>query len=128
MPWPNLPWHTLNKKKSSPIPRIACIWYLKKTALCENRINGTVLMIQLMRNSPTCTYIGQNPLMWKPRYAGTRYGVFAKNLLIVQFFDFWFIPSFFSFLLIFDEYISVTDLVFVRLLPVTSNPRVFIQN
>ena len=24
-------------------------------------------MIQLMQNSPTCVYIGQNPRKWKPR-------------------------------------------------------------
>ena len=53
-----------------------------KKALHENRISGTVLMIQLTQNSPTCAYIGQNPLkrklrklkprQLKPRYAGTR--------------------------------------------------------
>ena len=60
------------KKNHHLFPALQAFWYLKKTALCENRINGTVLMIQLMLNSPTCTYIGQNLLMWKPRYAGTR--------------------------------------------------------
>ena len=33
-------------------------WFLKKTALCENSVSGTVLMIQLTQNSPTCAYIG----------------------------------------------------------------------
>ena len=43
------------------------ILVFEKNALSENRVSGTVLMIQLMRNSPTCAYIGQNPSMWKPR-------------------------------------------------------------
>ena len=44
---------------------------------CPVRLSPTVLVIQLMRNSPTCVYINQNPckwklLQWKPYYARTR--------------------------------------------------------
>ena len=35
-------------------PDLLAFWFLGKTALCENRISGTVLMFQLKRNSPTC--------------------------------------------------------------------------
>ena len=39
----------------TPIPRIARILVLeKKNALNENRVSGTVVMIQLTQNSPTC--------------------------------------------------------------------------
>ena len=46
---------------------IARILVLKKIVLHENCVGGTILMIQLTRNSPTCGYIGQNLLKWKPR-------------------------------------------------------------
>ena len=36
-----------------------CFW--KKKALSKNRVSGTVQVIQLMRNSPTCACIGINP-------------------------------------------------------------------
>ena len=63
-----------NLKISEPhlFPALHAFCFLKKIALRKNRVSGTVLMIQLMRNSPTCAYIGQNPRKWKPRYAGTR--------------------------------------------------------
>ena len=58
-------------KWSTPIPHIACILFFEK-----KYISGTVLMIQLMQNSPTCAYISQNqhkwkPHHWQPHYAGT---------------------------------------------------------
>ena len=45
---------------TTPIPRITRILVFEKTELRKNHISGTVLMIQLMQNSPTCAYIGQN--------------------------------------------------------------------
>ena len=39
----------------------------KNCIIRENRVSGTVLMIQLTQNSPTCTYIGQNMRKRKPR-------------------------------------------------------------
>ena len=50
---------------------------IEKTMLHKNRFIGTVLMIQLTRNSPTCAYIDQHlhkwkPRQWKPHYVGTR--------------------------------------------------------
>ena len=49
----------------TPIPRIARILIPGKNGLRENRVSGTVLMIQLYWNSPTCKYIGKNPRKWK---------------------------------------------------------------
>ena len=53
--------------QNTAIPRIAHILVPGKNTLSENRVSGTVLIIQLTRNSPTCVYIGQNPHKWKPR-------------------------------------------------------------
>ena len=36
------------------------------------KLHGTVLMIQLMRNSPTCAYIGQHLRKWKPHFSVRR--------------------------------------------------------
>ena len=58
--------------QNTHIPRIARIMVFERTAIRENFVSGTVLVIQLMQNYPTCTYIGQNPRKWKSRYAGTR--------------------------------------------------------
>ena len=49
------------------IPHISCILGFEKTKLPKNCASGTVLMIQLTRNSPTCSYISQNPRKWKLR-------------------------------------------------------------
>ena len=38
-------------------PTLHAFWFQEKTALRKNGVSGTVLMIQLMRNSPTCAYI-----------------------------------------------------------------------
>ena len=46
-------------------PMLRAFWLLKKLALRKNWVSGTVLMIQLTRNSPTCKQIDQNPLKWK---------------------------------------------------------------
>ena len=54
-----------NNELITPIPRIARI--LEKSVTCKNRISGTVLIIQLMQDSPTYTYIGKNPRKWRPR-------------------------------------------------------------
>ena len=51
---------------NTPIPCIVHILGFEKTALHENHVSGTVLMIQLTRNSPTCAYIDQNPRKWIP--------------------------------------------------------------
>ena len=37
-------------------PDLHAFWFLEKTALQENRVSGTVLMFQLMWNSPTSEY------------------------------------------------------------------------
>ena len=65
-------------------PALRAFWFLEKTALRENRVSATVLMIQLTRNSPTCAYIGKNMhkwklRQWKPRYAGL--GVWVSYLI-----------------------------------------------
>ena len=41
---------------TTAIPSIARILVLKKIALRENCVGGTILMIQLTRNSPICGY------------------------------------------------------------------------
>ena len=41
---------------TTPIPRIMCILFFEKTVLRINRVSGTVLMIQLIQNSPAYTY------------------------------------------------------------------------
>ena len=43
--------------------------------------SGTVLMIQLTQNSPTCAYIGKNLHKWKPCFAGTRCTNLSKQCL-----------------------------------------------
>ena len=48
-------------------PALLASWFLEKTVLRENRVSGTVLMIQLMQNSTSCAYIGQNLRKKKPR-------------------------------------------------------------
>ena len=48
-------------------PALYTFWFLKKTPLRKNCVTGTVLMIQLTQNFPTCAYIGQNPRKGKPR-------------------------------------------------------------
>ena len=53
-------------------PALRAFWFQEKTALHENPVSQTVLMIQPTRNSPTCAYIGQNQRKWKPCYGGTR--------------------------------------------------------
>ena len=45
-------------------------WNEKKNALREYCVSGTVLMIQVMQNSPTCGYIGQNLLKKGNRASG----------------------------------------------------------
>ena len=60
------------KMKYTYSPYCVYFGFLKKSTL----FSGTVLMIQLMQNSPTCAYISQNqhkwkPHHWQPHYAGT---------------------------------------------------------
>ena len=43
------------------VPALRAFWDMEKTMLHEIRVSGTVLMPLLMRKSPTCTYISQNP-------------------------------------------------------------------
>ena len=50
---------------------------LARKLICPVQLSPTVLVIQIMWNSPTSAYTGQNPCKWKPRkwkpcYAGTR--------------------------------------------------------
>jgi hypothetical protein len=49
-------------KLPTTIPRIAHILLFEKNILHDNHFSGTVLMIQLLQNSPTYAYIGQNLL------------------------------------------------------------------
>ena len=47
-------------------PALCAFWFLEQKVLRKDQVHGTVLMIQLMRNSPVWEYIGQNPGKWKP--------------------------------------------------------------
>ena len=52
-------------------PALRTFWFLEKTALRENCVSGTVLMIQLKWNSPTNVYISQKPCYAKNHVSGT---------------------------------------------------------
>ena len=65
---PKLSWEIAHPAHQIPMsmrihlfPALHAFWLLEKTALSENCISGTLLMIQLTRNSTICTYIGENP-------------------------------------------------------------------
>ena len=66
----------------TPIPWIAHIWVSK------NQISGTVLMIQLTLNSPTCACIGQNLCKCKPRQWKSHYPLGVQE--VPAFRDFWY--------------------------------------
>ena len=48
------------------VPALRGFWDLEKTVLHEICVSGTVLWSPTNANSPTCTYISQNPCQWKP--------------------------------------------------------------
>ena len=54
----------INEYQLHLFPAVHTFWFLEKNALLKNPASGTVLMIQLTQNSPTCAYRGKILRNW----------------------------------------------------------------